>query len=255
MRLQPLLLSIACFALPFTAHAQEAKSVLDLPEGQTIVNLSATERVEIDQDLLIGSLRYEEESKDPTALQNKINEVMKKAVELGKKYPEVKLSTEQYYVYPYDYDPSPETKENIPPEDKTTKPERIWRGQQGLQIKSKKADDLLKLSGELQALGLSMSGLNYTISPELLEQTQESLLEGAIIKLQSKADRTAKALKKSKADLLEMNVDIGGYYPQPMMARMEMASDAGSAKMAAPVAQAGQSEITLTVSAKALLKP
>lgn len=245
---------VAALLLTFStpAFSQDYKTILDLPEGATLVNLSATERVEVDQDLLVASLRYEDQNADPKALQDAINETMTKAVDKAKTYKDVKISTQQYYVYPYDYDPNPKPIEHG---EAPRKLERVWRGQQALELKSAKADDLLALVGALQELGLAVSGLNYTVSPELLEETQESLLEAALIKLQSKAERTAKALGKSSSDLLQVNVDIGGYYPAPMMAR-GMAMDSAQAKMemAAPVAEPGQSEITLTINAQAMLK-
>lgn len=234
------------------ALAQDYKTVLDIPAGHTLVNLSASEQVEIDQDLLVANLRYEIENKDPKKLQDDINEVMKKAVDQSKKYGAVKTSTQQYYVYPYDYDPNPQPVERG---ELRNKLERTWRGQQGIELKSKNSDELLRLMGELQALGLTVSGLQYTVSPELLEETREGLLEGALEKLGAKAARAAKALGKSKADLLEVNVDMGGYYPpQPMMAR-GMAMEMSMAKMDAPVATPGQSQIQMTVSARAILKP
>jgi predicted secreted protein len=246
------LLALFVFFTAAPATAQDYQTVLDIPAGHTLVNLSASEQVEIDQDLLVANLRFESENKEPKKLQDDINEIMKKAVDAAKKYTEVKVSTQQYYVYPYDYDPNPQPVER----GEVRKMERTWRGQQGLDLKSKNSEELLKLVGELQTLGLAVSGLQYTVSPELLESTRESLLEGALTKLMAKAERAAKALGKSKADLLEVNVDMGGYYPQPMMARdMAYAEGAVMAKMDAPVAQAGQSQINMTVSARALLKP
>jgi predicted secreted protein len=101
-----------------------------------------------------------------------------------------------------------------------------------------------------------MQGLQYSVSPELMEETQNSLLEAALTKLKTKAERTAKALGKASAELLNVNVDMGSpHYPQPMMARAEMAMDSmAGAKMAAPVAEPGETDITLTVNATALLK-
>jgi predicted secreted protein len=243
------ILAIA-FALP--AKAQDYNTLLDIPEGATLVNLSATEMLEVDQDLLVATLRFEAKNKDPKKLQDDINEVMKKALDKAKSVPDVKVATQQYYVYPQDYDPNPQPLEKG---EAPRKLERIWYGQQGIEIKGKKADDLLKLTGELQLMGLAITGLQYTISPELLEQTQESMLEAALTKLKAKAERTAKALGKSQTELLQVNVDIGGYYPAPMMAR-GMAMDAGMemAKMDAPVAAPGQSQINLTVNAQALLR-
>ena len=238
---------------PFTAQAQDYKTILDIPAGQTIINLSANERVEVQQDLLVASLRFESENVSPKALQDEINKIMTKALDLAKTYKDVKVETDQYYVYPYDPEPPKPLKDG----EKPSKSIRTWRGSQGLTIKSTTANQVLELTGALQEMGLSMNGLNYTISPALIEKTQDSLMEIALAKLQAKAERTAKALGKSKADLVEVNVDVGGnYYPQPMMMRA-MAMDAGAVmeKAAPPVAAPGQSDINLTVSARAVLKP
>jgi predicted secreted protein len=249
-----LLLAVLAFfsVLPQIAKAQDYNTLLDIPEGATLVNLSATETLEVQQDLLVANLRFESKNQDPKKLQDDINEIMKKAVDKAKSVPDVKIATQQYYVYPQDFDPNPQP---VQKGEAPRKLERTWYGQQGIELKSKKADDLLKLTGELQELGLTMTGLNYIISPELLESTQESMLEAALAKLKAKAERIASALGKSKSDLLQVNVDMGGYYPVPMMAR-GMAMDAGMemAKVNAPVAEPGQSQISLTVSAQAMLK-
>ena len=100
-----------------------------------------------------------------------------------------------------------------------------------------------------------MNGLQYTVSPELLEETRDNLLEAALTKLRKKAERTAKALGKSKAELKKVNVDNGGnYYPQPRFARGMAMMSADKDEMAAPVAAPGESQVTLNVSAQALLR-
>lgn len=247
--------TFALMTMAAPAYAQNGpKSALDLPPGQTLVNLSATERVEVQQDLLVANLQYQAENRNARALQDEINTLMKQAVEKAKSYKDVKISTQQYYVYMYEPPvPVPMQGQPQPPR---KKPEKTWRGSQGLQLESKSAEDLLELAGILQDMGLTMQGLNYTISQDLLEDTQDSLLENALTKLKAKAERTAKALGKSQADLIEVNVDSGGFYPPPMpmmktMARADMAMES----MAAPVAEAGSSDISLSVSARALLKP
>lgn len=243
-------LTILLLCLPFApASAQDYQTILGIPEGQTLISLSASEEVEVQQDLLIANLEVNMQDDDPEALQDDINKAMEKAVALAKKYPSVKVATRQYYVYPYDYDPNPRPVDGSAPQ----QTKRSWRGSQGLELKGAQANELLELTGELQSMGLVMNGLNYTLSPALLEQTQESLLEAALTKLKAKAERAAKALGKTSADLLEVNIDMGGgYSPQPMMRTMAM--DSGAAKMSAPVAEPGQSTVNLTVSARAMLK-
>ena len=230
------------FALP--AAAQDYKTILDLPEGTSLVSLSATERVEIEQDLLVATLRYESENESARVVQDTINKKMKDALDKAKKVSSVKAATQQYHVYEYDPNRHKQLKNR----------KKLWRGQQGLMVKGKKADELLELVGELQEMGLSMNGLNYQVSPELLEETRDSLLEDALKKLTAKANRTAKALGKSKAELKQINVNMGGggYYPKARMAMMETAAD--SMAMSAPVAAPGESQVTLTVSAQALLR-
>lgn len=234
-----------------SVSAQDLNTILDIPKGSTLINLSATERVEVDQDLLISQLSFEAENDDAAKLQDTINKVMTKALSEAKAVNSVKVSTQSYQVYPYDFNPDPRP---LQPGEQP-KLQRKWRGSQSLILKSKMPDDLLKLAGKMQALGMNMTSLSYTVSPELLEETQNSLLESALVKLKTKAERTAKALGKKKSDLLNVNVDVGGYSPQPVMySRMSMKAEMAQSDMAAPVAASGQSDITLTVTAQAMIE-
>lgn len=226
-----------------TASAQDYNTLLDIPEGATLISLSATERVEVEQDMLVATLTIKAEDADPRAVQDTINKKMKEAVDMAKKVDSVKASTQQYYVHEYDRSKGQNARRDM-----------VWRGQQSLQIKGTKADDFLELAGDLQELGLTMNGLNYTLSPEKLEETRNNLLEAALQKLIVKADRTAKALGKSSSEMLQVNIDMGGGYHPPVMRTMAMSDGMARAEMAAPVAAPGESQISLTVSAQALLE-
>lgn len=211
-----------------------------LPPGGTLLNISATESVEVEQDMLVANLRVEKRLSDAKELQQEINMMMKQAVEEAKKFDGLDISTNQYYVHEYN-----------------TKTEKLWRGSQGLTIKSKEADDVLELSGRLQDLGFLMNGLNYQLSPEKHEEVRESLLETALDKLVARSKRVGSAIDKPNVDLWEVNVDAAPSpaYPQPMMMHSRAASmDMAESAMAAPVAQAGKNQISLTVSAKVILK-
>lgn len=219
--------------------------------GETVLHISATERVQVSQDLLTASLRVEREDIDAKAVQAEINTIMAKAVDAAKAVSTVKVSTGHYYVYQYDPNPRP-----VEPKDgKDEKRVMKWRGSQSLQLQSTKADDLLKLAGALQDTGLVMENLGYSLSPEKADEAKDSLMEAALAKVKTKAERAAKAMNKSRADLVEVNVDSSdNFIHQPVMMRA-MAMDGGTMeKASAPTAAPGESEITLTVSAKALLK-
>lgn len=241
----------ASFSLFQPALAQEESLV---KPGQTVLNIAASERKVVPQDLLIASLRFESDSTDPRALQSKINGLMQKALDKAKSYEAVDTSTDHYYVYSYD----PNQNAHPDPEERikdTEEHKLIWKGSQGLQLKSKNSEALLKLMGELQDMGFQSSGLTYTLSPETFEAVRDSMMEGALAKLAERAKRAAKALGKDSAELVEVNVDTGyPSPPMPMMARAEMAQMKGGADMAAPSADPGESEITLSVNARAVLK-
>jgi len=239
-----LLVALLFAFAPTATNAQNHKTAVDLPEGTTLVNLSASERVEVEQDLLVARLQFKAEDDNPKDVQDEINKKMRDVVDAAKKVSSVKVSTQQYYVHEYDRN---QGKRNLPVR-------KVWRGQQGVVVKGKKADELLELVGEIQEMGLIMNGLSYQVSPELLEETREAILDDALIKLMAKANRTAKALGKSNAELKQINIDMGNYRPQPYKLARGLASVADTESFAAPVATPGETNITVSVSAQALLR-
>lgn len=234
----------AAFTLFATSPAlshDDSTDVLDLPKGGTLITLSAMEMVEVDQDLLVANLYFRAEDKNISTVQDSVNKKMKEALDAAEKVDSVKAATQQYHVHEYDRSRSRDGRSDM-----------IWRGQQGLQLKSKESGDLLELVGKLQAMGFAMNGLSYTLSPQKMEDTQNSLLEDTIAKLMAKAERTAKALGKNEVEVLKIDVNpTGGNFHQPVMRAMAM--EAASSSMAAPVAAPGESQVSLSVSAQILL--
>ena len=80
-------------------------------------------------------------------------------------------------------------------------------------------------------------------------------MEDALDQLQTRANRAAKALGKTTAELKEVTVQGQNIPYAKTSFRNTMAMDVAESAMAAPVAEAGESTLTLTVSARALLKP
>jgi len=239
MRLILLFTTVITFSIP--ALAQNQDPILTLPDGQVIVSLSATERREVEQDLLVATLSYTVTNRDNRIVQNEINKAMKQALDLAKKEKEVKVQTGTYHIY------------------ETTEPrtqEKKWRGSQTLTMKSKEPDAVLKLAQAMQEMGLNMNGLSYTLSPETAVAAQDSLMADALTQLQERADRAAKALGKSSAELREVSTNGGGIpHHRVNHHGMERVMMSKSADMAPPVAAAGESTITMSVSARAILKP
>ena len=57
------------------AQAQD-RPFVPLPEGQTLLNVSATERTQVQQDTLIASMNVTKNGADPRTIQNEINTLM-----------------------------------------------------------------------------------------------------------------------------------------------------------------------------------
>ena len=206
-----------------------------------LLNVSASESVEVQEDLLVVNLRFETEGKTPQEVQEKINKIMVKAVDEVKSNRKVKVSTENYSVYKY----HPRVK-------KGEKSKVVWKGSQSMQLKSKNTKDTLQITAKLQSMGLAVNGLNYVASPELREATRDSLMEKAIGKLLSKAKRVAKSLGKADIEVININIDSNNFHPSPMSSpgMMMKSMDAEST----PVASPGQSRISTAVRATILIK-
>lgn len=219
-----------------------AQDIQLLPEGQTLVTLSVTERMTVAQDTLHASLRIEAENKDSKALQNSINEAMKKAVAKSKAVKDVKTSTGHYSVYQYN-------------KNEGGRAAKLWHGSQTINLESKDSEALLTLAGDIQEMGFAMNNLSYTLSTEKADEIRDSMMEAALTRASEKANRAAKALGKSDVDIAMVNVDANSNFSSPpmIMRARGMASDSMEMS-AAPTAEAGESEVTLTVTVQAVAK-
>jgi len=212
-----------------------------LPEGQTLITLTVTERTRVGQDTLTADLRIEADDRDAAAVQNRINQAMAEALAAARAVDEVSVSTGYYGVYQYNRNPS------------GNRADEVWRGSQNLTLESRDATALLELAGRLQAMGFVMNQLSYSLSTERADEVRDGLMEAALTRAREKADRAAAALGKSDVEIATVDIDSqsGGYAPPVMM--RAMAADA-SMEMAAPSADAGETEVTLTVRVQAVAK-
>jgi predicted secreted protein len=234
------------FAAPLLAAAMlastpaAAQEMQLLPEGQTMVSLSVTERTTVPQDTLQASLRIEATDKDAKALQDNINKAMAAALKAAKASKDVKTSTGHYGVYQYT-------------ESSNGRSSKLWRGSQSIELESKDSEAILTLAGDIQEMGFAMSGLSYSLSNAKADEVRDGLMESALTRARAKAERAAKALGKSEVDIAQVNVDANTSYNAPMPV-MRMQAMSAKADMADPSAEAGESEVTLTVTIHAVAK-
>ena len=213
-------------------------------EDGTYLNLSVTETKQVEPDLLIATLRYESESGSAKEVQNKINQMMKKALSVVEKKENVEVSTEQYSVYKF----YKSLKQGTPEKE-------LWKGSQSIVIKSKSTEDILALFGQLQEIGLVMSDLHYEVSLVRIEETLTSMVENALNKLLSHAKRIASIIGLKEIKVKNINIDGDNRYPPvPYPKLMRTVATDMVNSVANPVSAPGKIDITLNISATILLK-
>lgn len=247
MKTRMLILATAVSALlSAPLHAQNQLNLGQLETGQLVLNLSLTEQAQVDQDTLNVSLQYVAQGRDRRALQDEVNRAMQAALEEVRKVAGIEVQTSHYHVQI--------VQSGRPSRADTENP--VFRAQQGLQLKSSDSAALLELLGALQAGGLTVDGMYYSLSPAAHERVAAELLHAALTKLQSRAEDAAEVLGKGGAALVEVSMDGSPNFMEARMRMPMMAMAADSAvDFAAPVAEPGQSTVTVNVSARAVLSP
>ena len=218
-----------------------AQDIQLLPEGQTLISLSVTEKVTVEQDTLTAVLRIESENRDAQILQREINAAMAQALEHSDDVESVEVATGYYSVYQFNN------------ASQGGRADRLWRGSQSITLESVDAQSVLELAGEIQELGFVMNNLSYSLSNERADEIRDGLMESAIVRAQANAERVAQAMGKTDVDIATISIDEAMGYAQPMMMARGMAMDSVAEK-ANPVAEAGKSEVSLTVRVQAVAK-
>src|SRR5271155_1733226 len=196
----------------------------------TVLHLTQTAERKVVRDFLRIELRVEETGADPAALQSAINRRMVSALDRARQAQGVAVETGTY---------------TVNEEQPQNRPSR-WRASQSLILTGKAADAVLKLGGTLQSDGLLMSSLGYEVSPETVRGAEEDLTAEALAGLAQRAASIADRMHLSVLRYRDVRVGNAetSAWPMPRFAAMAMA---------APVAEPGQAEIRLTVSAELLL--
>jgi len=235
-----LLLSSPLVSLPVIAQNNFDLAVLN--PGEIMVNLSVREQTQVEQDTLNAFLYFAIQGRDRVAIQDEVNRIMTTALELLADS-EIDYSTQQYRVF--QVAPSRPTRgddENL-----------LWRAQQGVRLSSQDSGAVLNLVAELQEMGLTMNGLNYSLSDLRQEEVADTLMESALDRLRERSQAAAAALGKSDFELLEITMDGGNN--SGFMRSTSMSLSAEAMDVATPVAEPGQSTVAFNVSARVILVP
>ncbi|MEX1196594.1 MAG: SIMPL domain-containing protein [Pseudohongiellaceae bacterium] len=230
---------VALLLQSVSIQAQQAGSAGLLPEGQTLIQLSVTERRDVTPDRLVATLRVEKEDRNPQALQRQINSMMEQALDHIGEPGDITVSTGRYTVHQYQRQPQ------------GGRSDMIWRGSQSLSLRTEAAHQRVhELAGALQGMGFVMNQLSWELSNRQADETREALLEAAIGRAQAQAGRAGQALGKDDVELAEVTVqNAGGFSPEMMRST---AMDATGSSV--PSSRPGETEVTLTINVRAVAR-
>lgn len=205
------------------------------PPAYDRVELSVTEEGEVRNDIVSAVVYRELQGPAIAPLAAEVNQSIGAAVDRIKQIPEITVETLDYQTFPV-YDK----------EGRFTG----WRVRQSIRLESKDITKLGNVLGELQQQQLALGSLDYSVSPELLRDIEDTLITEALRSFEQRADLIANDLKRAGYRLVSIRVDTG---PPPIAFRYAPALPAEAA--APPPIEPGKRQVQVTVSGTIELQP
>lgn len=215
-----------------------AAAAADAPR-ENLLSFSAEARLEVVQDLLGITLSVTREGSEAAAVQAELKQVLDTALAEAKRGAQpgvMDVRTGSFSLYP-----------------RHGKDGRIngWQGQAELVLEGKDAQRVAATAGRLG--GMNVTGVGYSISPELATQHEAGVTAQAIQQFRARAAELAKAFGYGGYALGEVSVQSGRQDgpPRPMMYRAQKAE---TAMADAPLpTEPGKGVISATVSGSVIL--
>ncbi len=216
-------------ALAAAAPAALAQAPAQLADGRfNQVELQAEASREVQNDLMTANLYAEASDPSAAKVADQLNRVTAEALRTAGAEKAVKARSGHSQTYPVN--------------DRNGKVTG-WRGRSEIRLESKDTKAMAALIGRLQAT-MQLSGVNFSVSPELRRQVENELINEAVAAFKARADIAAKAIggRAFKIRRIGLNAGGGGPLPRPMLARGMAAQ---SAEVSAPVFEAGTSVVNV----------
>jgi predicted secreted protein len=224
--------SLACLA---PAAAQTADAAAARPPSVT-VNASAT--ATLPNDRMYAWLRAEKEDASAASAAADVNARMARVLAELKKQPAIDVTSTGYSTGP------------VVDKDKAKR----WRVSQAIRLDSGDFAVLAEAVGRLQGEGLLLGGLGYGLSDAARKRAETSLSRDAIKAWQQRAEVAAEALGFGAWRVGSVHVQTNdGARPYMMAMRSEMKAMGVAAAPAPVAADAGTTDVTVSVSGDAVL--
>ena len=219
--------------LGFSSGANCQDAVPSAPSEGTIIQAEGEARTKVENDFLSIELAFEKEHALLPKLHEEVQQAAAGALEKAKQSPEVKVKTSGYSIYPV-YDR-----------------QRMVRQHATYRISLETGNFAAGLSLAAALQPFQISSLTFSVSPERQKEIEKALLQEAIADLRDNVRIAADALGAKTIRITHLTV--GARRNNPM--QPPMMSEAMAMKEAAPVAaEAGESQVTISVSGSALAR-
>lgn len=196
------------------------------------VSLTAQAALEVDNDRIEALLFAEQEGPDPAKLADVVNREMDWAVQQLRSIKAIAVSTPAYQTFP------------VYQQGRITG----WRVRQALKLESADMTAMNQVLGKLQSR-LALQGVSFVLSSERRQQVEEDLIKQALVHFTARAAMVAQALGRGGYRLVTLQVNSGGYAPQPQLTMMRAES-----AMASPRLESGSSQVQVIVDGTIQLK-
>jgi predicted secreted protein len=212
-----------------SASAASGAELLPPPKDQVSFRVESTR--EVANDWLAATLGVDEEGNDAAELAARVNRRMAAALEIAKQDAELQVSSGAYQTQPV-YDRS-----------------RIvrWRASQDLVVEGPDVEALTALAGRLQAQGLLLRGVAFSVSPEMQKRVEEELTVEALSAFRERAGLIARGLGRRGWNLMSLVIGEPGV-PMPIPYGRAMAMEAADASVA-PALESGKSTLRISIDA------
>jgi predicted secreted protein len=213
------------------AGLMAATMALAEPLQYNVVNLQASARREVPQDLLRATLFVESQDSDPAALNKRLNTWMNEALQDSRAFATVKVSSGNRQSWPV-YGKQGRTIEG-------------WRSRAELRLESRDFAAAGLLLAKLQKQ-LQIGQLDFSLSDSAMQQAEAALLTDALAAFRAKAQVVQGALGSKGYRVVQIHVQPGMEGSPPPMVAMRKGMLAAAA-MPAPEVEGGEMVVSVTV--------
>jgi predicted secreted protein len=218
------LLALPVFTLPASAQKWPQP-----PKDQVSFRVEVTR--EVPNDWVAATVGVDEEGNDAAALAVRVNRRMGEALALAKNAEAIEVSSGAYQTQPV-YDRGKLVR---------------WRARQDLVVEGESVEDVTALVGKLQAQGLLLRGVSFSVAPETRSRLEDELIVEALSAFRQRAGLIARGIGRRGWNL--MSLSIGQQRPPVPHFAQGRAMALEAAADVPPALESGKSTVRVSIDA------